>query len=116
MIFFLPCLCSFGDYVSDQVVAPVRETCAQALGAALKYMHPSLVRQTLNILLQMQVTVNSRTGWFLSLIDCWSYQYSSHINVLSSQYRQEWEIRHGSLLGIKYLVAVRQVLFSTFII
>ncbi|KAJ8627928.1 hypothetical protein MRB53_021235 [Persea americana] len=67
----------FGDYVSDQVVAPVRETCAQALGAALKYMHPSLVRQTLNILLQMQ-------------------------------YRQEWEIRHGSLLGIKYLVAVRQ--------
>lgn len=67
----------FGDYVSDQVVAPVRETCAQALGAALKYMHPSLVHETLNILLQMQN-------------------------------RQEWEIRHGSLLGIKYLVAVRQ--------
>jgi TATA-binding protein-associated factor len=22
----------FGDFVSDQVVAPVRETCAQALG------------------------------------------------------------------------------------
>ncbi|OVA11083.1 SNF2-related [Macleaya cordata] len=67
----------FGDYVSDQVVAPVRETCAQALGAVLKYMHPSLVHETLNILLQMQ-------------------------------YRPEWEIRHGSLLGIKYLVAVRR--------
>ncbi|XP_077236335.1 ROOT GROWTH DEFECTIVE 3 isoform X2 [Tasmannia lanceolata] len=67
----------FGDYVSDQVVAPVRETCAQALGAVLKYMHPALVHETLNILLQMQC-------------------------------RQEWEIRHGSLLGIKYLVAVRQ--------
>lgn len=67
----------FGDYVSDQVVAPVRETCAQALGAVLKYMHPSLVCHTLNILLQMQR-------------------------------RQEWEVRHGSLLGIKYLVAVRQ--------
>jgi len=25
------------------------------------------------------------------------------------QCRPEWEIRHGSLLGIKYLVAVRQV-------
>ncbi|CAL5434732.1 unnamed protein product [Camellia sinensis] len=25
----------FGDYVSDQVVAPIRETCAQALGAVL---------------------------------------------------------------------------------
>ncbi|XP_043695072.1 TATA-binding protein-associated factor BTAF1-like isoform X1 [Telopea speciosissima] len=69
----------FGDYVSDQVVAPVRETCAQALGAALKYMHPSLVHETLNILLQMQC-------------------------------RPEWEIRHGSLLGIKYLVAVRREL------
>ncbi|XP_059663033.1 TATA-binding protein-associated factor BTAF1 isoform X2 [Cornus florida] len=67
----------FGDYVSDQVVAPVRETCAQALGVVLKYMHPTLVHETLNILLQMQR-------------------------------RPEWEIRHGSLLGIKYLVAVRQ--------
>lgn len=67
----------FGDYVSDQVVAPVRETCAQALGAAFKYMQPPLVYETLNILLQMQR-------------------------------RPEWEIRHGSLLGIKYLVAVRQ--------
>lgn len=31
----------FGDFVSDQVVAPVRETCAQALGvydAAMKYL------------------------------------------------------------------------------
>ncbi|XP_039028640.1 TATA-binding protein-associated factor BTAF1-like isoform X2 [Hibiscus syriacus] len=67
----------FGDYVSDQVVAPVRETCAQALGATFKYMHPSLVHETLNVLLQMQR-------------------------------RPEWEIRHGSLLGIKYLVAVRR--------
>ncbi|XP_062232323.1 TATA-binding protein-associated factor BTAF1-like isoform X2 [Phragmites australis] len=67
----------FGDYVSDQVVAPARETCAQALGAVMKYMHPSLVCHTLNTLLQMQR-------------------------------RQEWEVRHGSLLGIKYLVAVRQ--------
>ncbi|KAL0847999.1 hypothetical protein Bca101_021246 [Brassica carinata] len=67
----------FGDYISDQVVAPVREACAQALGATFKYMNPSLIYETLNILLQMQC-------------------------------RPEWEIRHGSLLGIKYLVAVRQ--------
>ncbi|XP_058206166.1 TATA-binding protein-associated factor BTAF1 isoform X3 [Rhododendron vialii] len=71
----------FGDYVSDQVVAPVRETCAQALGAVLKYMHPTLVHETLNMLLQMQC-------------------------------RPEWEIRHGSLLGIKYLVAVRQEMLN----
>ncbi|KAF6176650.1 hypothetical protein GIB67_034512 [Kingdonia uniflora] len=70
----------FGDYVSDQVVAPVRETCAQSLGTVLKYMHPLLVHETLKILLQMQR-------------------------------RPEWEIRHGSLLGMKYLVAVRRVGF-----
>lgn len=47
----------FGDYVSDQVVAPVRETCSQALGAAIKYMHPSIVLGTLNILLELQVNI-----------------------------------------------------------
>lgn len=75
----------FGDYVSDQVVAPVRETCAQALGAVLKYMHPSVVHDTLKVLLEMQR-------------------------------RQEWEIRHGSLLGIKYLVAVRPELLQDLLV
>ena len=54
---FIFLFCSFGDYVSDQVIAPVRETCAQALGATFKYMHPSLVHETLNVLLQMQVNI-----------------------------------------------------------
>ncbi|KAM0061342.1 hypothetical protein Hdeb2414_s0004g00134861 [Helianthus debilis subsp. tardiflorus] len=34
-----------------------RETCAQALGAALKYMSPLLVHETLNVLLKMQVNI-----------------------------------------------------------
>lgn len=58
MVEFSPC--RFGDYVSDQVVAPVRETCAQALGAVLKYMHPTLVHGTLNILLRMQVKLSEK--------------------------------------------------------
>ncbi|KAK9077800.1 hypothetical protein SSX86_006138 [Deinandra increscens subsp. villosa] len=49
----------FGDYVSDQVVAPVRETCAQALGAVLKYMSPFLVHETLNVLLKMQTRMGN---------------------------------------------------------
>jgi len=28
----------FGDFLGDQVVAPVRETCAQALGIHTKYL------------------------------------------------------------------------------
>ncbi|XP_059051524.1 TATA-binding protein-associated factor 172 [Achroia grisella] len=34
----------FGDFVSDQVVAPVRETCAQTLGVALAHMRAERVR------------------------------------------------------------------------
>ncbi|KAL4188800.1 hypothetical protein AMTRI_Chr08g162230 [Amborella trichopoda] len=83
----------FGDYVSDQVVC---ETCAQAQGAALKYMHPSLVHGTLNVLLQILL--------FLQII------------LIMLHYRQEWEIHHGSLLGLKYLVAVRQEMLQDLLV
>ncbi|CAN1261979.1 TATA-binding protein-associated factor BTAF1 [Linum perenne] len=55
----------FGDYVSDQVVAPVRETCAQALGATFKYMDRSLVLETLTILLHMQDMLPELLGHIL---------------------------------------------------
>lgn len=67
----------FGDFLTDQVVAPVRETCAQVLGLVLKLLHTDGVHQVLNILLQ--------------LLEC-----------------SEWEARHGGMLGLKYLLAVRK--------
>lgn len=67
----------FGDFVSDQVVAPVRETCAQVLGAILKEMPAEKVRSTVHVL--------------LSLV-----------------HQREWEVRHGGLLGIKYVLVVRE--------
>uniref|UniRef100_A0A3Q3JAF2 BTAF1 RNA polymerase II, B-TFIID transcription factor-associated n=1 Tax=Monopterus albus TaxID=43700 RepID=A0A3Q3JAF2_MONAL len=36
----------FGDFVSDEVVAPVRETCAQTLGVALRHMNETGVSKT----------------------------------------------------------------------
>lgn len=72
----------FGDYVSDQVVAPVRETCAQVLGTALKEMPSDKVAIVVEIL--------------LSLVQ-----------------QSEWEVRHGGLLGIKYLLVVRDDLIQT---
>lgn len=68
----------FGDFVSDQVVAPVRETCAQVLGAILKQMSIDKIEKTVNILI-----------------------------MLTKQ--KEWEVRHGGLLGMKYLLVVREV-------
>ncbi|KAH9414981.1 hypothetical protein DERP_014274 [Dermatophagoides pteronyssinus] len=67
----------FGDFLSDQVVAPVRETCAQVLGMIIKLLTKNGVHNVLDILLQ--------------LLQC-----------------NEWEARHGGMLGLKYLLAIRQ--------
>ncbi|XP_060522113.1 TATA-binding protein-associated factor 172 [Cylas formicarius] len=67
----------FGDFVSDAVVAPVRETCAQVLCTIIKLMRPESCRSVMGVLLQ--------------LLD-----------------HQDWEARHGGLLGLKYLLAVRE--------
>lgn len=67
----------FGDFVSDQVVAPVRETCAQVLGLVLNNLNHESVNCVLTILLQ--------------LLHC-----------------PQWEARHGGMLGLKYLLAIRQ--------
>ena len=59
----------FADFISDNIIAPVRETCAQAIGIALrdlKHEIPNIVE-----------------------IICQMYE------------RNEWEIKHGSLLILK---------------
>ncbi|KAM3606110.1 uncharacterized protein V6R79_010725 [Siganus canaliculatus] len=71
----------FGDFVSDEVVAPVRETCAQTLGVALRHMNDTGVSMTVDVLLKLLK-------------------------------EDQWEARHGGLLGIKYALAVRQDLIS----
>ncbi|XP_069395256.1 TATA-binding protein-associated factor 172 isoform X1 [Paralichthys olivaceus] len=71
----------FGDFVSDEVVAPVRETCAQTLGVALRHMNETGVLMTVDVLLKLLK-------------------------------EDQWEVRHGGLLGIKYALAVRQDLIS----
>lgn len=75
----------FGDFVSDAVVAPVRETCAQCLGAVLRLMDAQGVRGVLNVLIQLLE-------------------------------QQEWEARHGGLLGLKYLLAVREDMVNTLLV
>lgn len=74
----------FGDFITDAVVAPVRETCAQTLCGVLKLMTPNACGKVLEVLLQ--------------LLD-----------------HHEWEARHGGLLGLKYLLAVREDLIDTFL-
>lgn len=61
-----------------QVVAPVRETCAQTIGVILKHTDAESVKRVMMVLLTLQA-------------------------------QEEWEVRHGGLMGLKYLMAVRQV-------
>jgi TATA-binding protein-associated factor len=88
----LRCVCvflldRFGDYVSDQVVAPIRESVAQLLGAILVHMSRSHVIQVFRLLRRL---------------------------VLQSEFHDfgpVWEVCHGGMLGIKYLIAVREDVF-----
>ena len=64
----------------QQVVAPVRESCAQVVGVACLHLEPVGIVSVVRALLQL---VN----------------YPKDI----------WEVKHGGLLGIKYVLAVRQV-------
>ena len=43
----------FGDFVSDQVVAPVRETTAMALGNLMKLMQPNQLKIVITALLEL---------------------------------------------------------------
>ncbi|KAI0261043.1 SNF2 chromatin remodeling protein [Gloeopeniophorella convolvens] len=82
----------FGDFVSDQVVAPVRETVSQTLASLLLHMPRRSVLHVHSVLLQMiRQDFSIPTGAKGTGLE------KSHI----------WEVRHAGLLGIKYEVAVR---------
>jgi TATA-binding protein-associated factor len=73
----------FGDYVSDTVVAPIRETVGQTLGALLKHLPPKSVDAVHHILYRMVMQDD------LDLE------------------RPIWAVCHGGMIGLRYLVAVR---------
>ncbi|KAL8276295.1 hypothetical protein RQP46_011323 [Phenoliferia psychrophenolica] len=90
----------FGDYNSDQVVAPVRETAAQALATLLPSMPPRSVVSTQRILIAMVEQDGAPPSQGLD---------AKREVVTSGSVRDKyvWQVRHSGLLGLKYLVAVR---------
>ncbi|KAJ7684613.1 SNF2 superfamily chromatin remodeling protein [Mycena polygramma] len=109
------CLCvfvldRFGDFVSDQVVAPVRETVSQTLAALLLHMPRRSVSHVHAILLQMiqqdvpAPLTNGRAG---------KGKGKPKGAPAEADKTHVWEVRHAGLLGIKYEVAVRSDLFAS---
>lgn len=76
----------FGDYISDNVVAPIRETVGQTLGALISHLHPNSVRSVYRCLYRIIMQTD------LGLE------------------RPVWEVCHGGMIGLRYLVAVRKQL------
>ena len=73
----------FGDYISDNVVAPIRETIGQTLGALMVHLTPQKVRSIYKVL---------------------------HLMVMQTDLKistRVWEVCHGGMIGLRYLVAVR---------
>ncbi|BFU21363.1 SNF2 family protein [Entamoeba histolytica HM-1:IMSS-B] len=64
----------FGDFISDTVIAPVRDTCAQVIGIAIR-------------------NLGDEVSKFIKII-CQMY------------HKDEWEVKHGALLVLKYTVAI----------
>jgi len=73
----------FGDYTSDTVVAPIRETVGQTLGALISHMAASLVHSTFRVLYHMVMQNNTKLS------------------------ERIWQVCHGGMTGLKYLVALR---------
>ena len=73
----------FGDYISDNVVAPIRETIGQTLGALMAHLEAETVTSVYQVLYRMVM----QTG----------LQLTNRI----------WEVCHGGMIGLRYLVAVR---------
>ncbi|KAH8102965.1 SNF2 chromatin remodeling protein [Cristinia sonorae] len=86
----------FGDFVSDQVVAPVRETVSQTLASLLLHMSRRSILHVHSILLEM-----IRQDFPLVL------KPSARPQGRKLDVGHVWEVRHAGLLGIKYEVAVR---------
>ena len=74
----------FGDYISDNVVAPIRETVGQTLGALLLHLPPSVVHSVYRVLYRL--VMQNDIGLKLPV----------------------WEVCHGGMIGLRYLVAVRK--------
>ncbi|TDL27615.1 SNF2 chromatin remodeling protein [Rickenella mellea] len=102
------CLCvfvldRFGDFVSDQVVAPVRETVSQTLASLLLHMPRRSVMHVHSILLQMIRQDFTITPPKPDPALKGAKSHNGKVNGKS----HVWEVRHAGLLGIKYEVAVR---------
>jgi TATA-binding protein-associated factor len=94
-----------GDFVFDQVIAPVRETAAQTMASLLKWMPSSSVIKVHDNLLEMVKQD------FLLVGEDSEMEIKGEVSQLKAKRGVKgyaWEVRHAGLLGLKYQVTIRK--------
>ncbi|KAJ3309940.1 btaf1 RNA polymerase II, B-TFIID transcription factor-associated, 170kDa [Boothiomyces sp. JEL0838] len=77
----------FADFVGDQAVVPVRETCSQTLAVVLEHCPDDLCLKVINKGLLVMLEYHEKE---------------------KEENTQKWAVRHAALIGLKYWMAVRQ--------
>ncbi|THD27557.1 hypothetical protein D915_001391 [Fasciola hepatica] len=91
------------DFVSDEVVAPVRETAAQLLGVLSRHLSADRVLLVTRHLIYLTSLKEANQGDQSADPSC---------GTMPVVWKNSWMIVHGGLLGIKYLLASRKDLRS----
>ncbi|KAG9004846.1 TATA-binding protein-associated factor mot1 [Tulasnella sp. JGI-2019a] len=101
----------FSDFVSDQMVAPVRETVSQSLASLLIHMPRRSILHVHAVLLDM-ILQPQGTSQIIAQTTNGNGNSNGHANGKrngngSPLVTHVWQVRHAGLLGMKYEVAVR---------
>ncbi|KAJ1965072.1 TATA-binding protein-associated factor mot1 [Dipsacomyces acuminosporus] len=101
----------FGDFVSDHVVAPVRETCAQTLGVVSQFLTQPLLVATQRALLQLVDRGAGKPAQSDGPITS-----ATPTALEPAALAPIWEARHSGLSGLRYIVAVRRDMASLLVL
>nr|KAJ3419461.1 TATA-binding protein-associated factor mot1 [Polyrhizophydium stewartii] len=105
----------FADFVGDQAVLPVRETCAQTLGVLMQFAEPELCLHVVNKglipLIGDPNNHQSHVAMANALLAAGSAT-TPNAPQPSQLTSGSWEIRHSALIGLKFWMAVRQDLLD----
>lgn len=98
----------FGDYVSDTVVAPVRENAAQVLATLLIHLDDASILKTFSALCELieqpqHTAIQIKTEAINQLIGRKPADRAQTI----------WEAKHGGLLGLRYFVSIKTELLMS---
>jgi TATA-binding protein-associated factor len=94
----------FADYVGDEAVAPVRETCAQIIGIISLHLDDNCIGGESQLEAKYSVYVKE----FSNLCKL-CHVLNEYIETAETSSSEGWELRHSGIMALKYCVAANIV-------